>query len=257
MNNGARSLGMGNAFVALSDQPTSIFSNPAGLARINQYYFIASHQQLYGINNLHNNMVAMSFPTPFFRTGIGIQQINLLNTYSEKILYLSLAGIVYPNNIPIRFGSSLKHESVKVENYENANNPSNFDLDIGMQIDLNNKLFLGYTMQYILEPTFRFISLDKKKNQRSIIGICYYWRESVNFLIDYVYTIEDAYWNMGSEIWFYDVFSARLGMSNERLTTGFGLHAKKWIIDGAVIAHEELGSNYRISFGIKLDLLDE
>ena len=89
------------------------------------------------------------------------------------------------------------------------------------------------------------------------MGICYHWRESVNFLIDYVYTIQDTYLNMGSEIWFYDVFSARLGMSNERLTTGFGLHAKKWIIDGAVIAHEELGSNYRISFGIKLDLLDE
>jgi len=253
MNNGARSLGVGNAFVALSDQPTSIFTNPAGLSRINQFYFIASHQKLYGIDNLYSDMVALSIPTPFIRTGIGMQQINLINTYTEKILYFSLAGIIIPNDIPIRFGISLKHESVKVENYENAKNPSNFDLDLGLQIDLSNKLFLGYTMQYVLEPTFSFISLDNEIQRKSVAGICYYWRESVNFLIDYVWIAEDVYLNIGSEIWFYNVLSARLGMSNERFTTGFGLHTEKWIIDGGVIAHQDLGSNYRISLGIKLD----
>ena len=73
LNNGARSLSMGNAFVALGNEPATIFSNPAGLAKINSFYFSGSHQNLYGISDLYNDMLAISFPTPIFRTGIGIQ----------------------------------------------------------------------------------------------------------------------------------------------------------------------------------------
>ena len=57
LNNGARSLSMGNAFVALGNEPATIFSNPAGLAKINRFYFSGSHQNLYGISNLHNDML--------------------------------------------------------------------------------------------------------------------------------------------------------------------------------------------------------
>jgi len=251
MNNGARSLAMGNAFVALSDEPTAIFVNPAGLARIDQFYLTGSHQNLYGLSDLYNDMVAISFPTPLFRTGIAVQQINLLGIYSEKIFYLSTAGIFKPNNIPIRFGISLKYESAKVENYENAKNPTNFDLDLGILVDLTRNLFFGYSINYLLEPKFQFISESDKLERKFTTGICYNWRNSVNFLADYVWTNNDSQWNLGSEIWFYDIFAARLGMYNEKLTAGLGLKTNNWSIDGAVLAHEQLGSSYRISLGLK------
>ena len=113
INNGARPLAMGNAFVALSDEATAIFSNPAGLARIHQYSLKGSHQNLFGLSDLSNDMIAISFPTRHLRTGIAFQQITLVDTYSEQIFYLSTAGIIKPKNIPIRFGASLKYESVK------------------------------------------------------------------------------------------------------------------------------------------------
>ena len=251
MNNGARSLAMGNAFVALSDEPAAIFSNPAGLARIDQFYLTGSRQNLYGISNLYNDMIAISFPTPIIRTGIAIQQINLLDTYSEQIFYFSAAGIIKPQNIPIRFGASLKYESAKVENYENAENPANFDMDLGILVDVTTNLFLGYSIKYILEPKFQFISEGDKLERKSIAGICYNWRNSVNFLADYIWTNNDSQWNLGSEMWFYNIFAARLGMCNEKLTAGFGLATNNWAIDGAVIAHEQLGSTYRISLGLK------
>ena len=47
MNNGARTLGMGNAFVALSENADGIFTNPAGLARNNKFNLVLSHQNLY------------------------------------------------------------------------------------------------------------------------------------------------------------------------------------------------------------------
>ena len=88
-------------------------------------------------------------------------------------------------------------------------------------------------------------------HRKSSLGICYNWQNSVNFLADYVLTANDSQWNLGSEMWFYDIFAARLGMLNEKLTAGFGLKTNNWSIDGAVIAHAKLGSTYRISIGLK------
>jgi len=251
MNSGARSIGMGNAYTALSDESISIFYNPAGLARINQFQIQASNQNLFGISDLYSNMVSMALPTSVLRTGFAVQKISLEDAYSEQIIYLSLAGIIKPNQIPIRFGLSLKHESVKVEDYDGSNSPKEFDLDIGFIIDFNQNLFFGYSAKNMLEPEFKFISNgDKLKIQQSL-GICYKWRSSVYFLADHVWTDLDSQWNFGSEIWFFDVFAARLGLFDESLTAGFGLRTKKWIVDSAVLSHEELGSTYRISLGFK------
>ena len=40
---------------------------------------------------------------------------------------------------------SIKYESAKVENYENAENPVNFDIDLGILVDVTANLFLGYS----------------------------------------------------------------------------------------------------------------
>ena len=57
MNSGARSLSMGNAFVALSDESTAIFYNPAGLAKVNEFDLMASRENLYGVSDLYNDMI--------------------------------------------------------------------------------------------------------------------------------------------------------------------------------------------------------
>ena len=251
MNNGARSLAMGNAYTALSDESITIFYNPAGLARINQLQLKASRQNLFGVSGLYSDMISIVLPTPALRTGFAVQKISLADSYSEQIVYLSLASIIKPNQIPIRFGLSLKHESVKVEDYDESNSPEEFDIDMGIIIDFNQNLFFGYSAKNMLEPEFEFISDgDKLKIQQSL-GLCYKWRSAVHFLIDHVWTDLDSQWNFGSEIWFFDVFAARLGLFDESLTAGFGLKTKKWTIDSAVLSHEELGSTYRISFGLK------
>ena len=129
MNSGARSLGMGGAYTALANDATSIFYNPAGLAKINSVNIFSSRQKLYGISNLYSDMIALAIPTPYLRTGIGIQQINLVGTYSEKIIYFSSAGIIWALNRPSRFGVSLKYENAHIKNYDNADSPSSFDFD--------------------------------------------------------------------------------------------------------------------------------
>ena len=43
-------------------------------------------------------------------------------------------------------------------------------------------------------------------------------------------------------------------MLDENLTIGFGLKTNTWLIDGAVFAHEQLGSSYRMSLGLKFGI---
>ena len=254
MNDGARALSMGNAYVALSDESSAIFHNPAGLANIRHIDFIASRQKLYGISELSNDMLAISFPTPILRIGFAAQQIGLSNEYLEKIIYLSIAGIVRPGSTPVRFGMNMKYESAEVKNYEaiKSNNPSNLDLDLGILIDVTKDLFFGYSVKNILEPEFEFISTSDKLDKTHTIGICYNWRSSVNFLADYIWTDINSHWNFGSEIWFFNIFAARLGVYDEKLTTGFGLKTKKWSVDTAILTHQNLGSTYRISFSLRM-----
>ena len=102
-----------------------------------------------------------------------------------------------------------------------------------------------------MEPEFQFVLGSDKLERRRAAGIYYNWKNSVNFLADYVWTGSDSQWNLGSEIWFYDIFAARIGMLNEKLTVGFGLKTKHWSLDSAVLSHEQLGSSYLISIGLK------
>lgn len=252
MNHGARAMAMGNAYIALADEPTAIFFNPAGLTKINKFYLKASHQNLFGVKDLYNDMVAFSVPVPNARLGIAWTQLSLTDEYSEQVFYLSAASIIRPLGIPVRFGTSLKYERVSVLNYEGADNPSNYDLNMGIMIDAQKDLTLAFVANNILRSEFEILTESEKLNTEFKTGVCYNWRKSVNFVADYIWNEEKSFWNLGGEMWFYNVFAARIGMNEDRLTTGFGIKAKYWTIDGSLLSHSSLGSTYRISVGVKL-----
>jgi len=260
MNYGARSLAMGNAYVGLADEPTAVFKNPAGLAQIDQISIALSHQNLYGISDLYNEMAAFTIPIPYSTVGVGYTQINLMDVYSEQVIYFSAAGKVSLKNIPIRFGTSLKYFRANANGYENSNfssldispdTPTAIGVDVGILVNLNKNLSVGFSGYDLNEPGFKFISVEDKLHRNFATGVCYQWRGAVNFLADYVWNKDDHHWNLGGEMWFYNVFAARIGMHGDKLTAGFGLKTKKWTVDGAVLAHDELGSTYRISLGLK------
>lgn len=250
MNHGARAMAMGNAYIALADEPTAIYYNPAGLAKINAFSLTVSHENLYGISDLYNNMLAFIAPLPYTRVGLGVTQLALWDEYSEQIFYLSAASILRPMGVPFYFGASFKYERVNVLNYAGSENPANFDLNIGFIVEPSEDLSLGFTADNILQPEFKIVSANDKLFTEYTAGVCYNWRDAVNFTADYEWNKKNSHWNFGGEIWFYKVFAARLGYAEEKLTTGFGLKAEHWTIDGALLSHSSLGSTYRISVGL-------
>jgi len=258
MNWGARPMALGNAYVALADDPSAVFWNPAGLANIGEYSLIASHQNLWGVKDLYNEMVSVTIPLPRVITGAGWSQINLLHEYSEQVINISCASIVWLKKIPFKFGMGINNYLANVKGYKDISEPSTdilgielpgkFDLNAGFIINPRDNLSFGFVVRNLIERTFTFISEDDKISHNFTFGIHYLWRKSVNFVTDYNWQKDEDSWHFGGEIWFFNVFAPRVGMNGENLTIGFGIKTKEWKLDGAVLAHEELGSTYRLSF---------
>ena len=256
MNYGTRAYGMGNAYVALADEPSAIFWNPAGIAKIDKLSLAVSHQNLFGLNDLYNEMAAISVPTKFVDLAFGWTQQNLLHTYYEQILYLTSARKIEFFNIPFYLGVNLKYLSAHAD-YENVDSPSAIDTDFGLIIEPISHLCLGFSGKNLAEPSFSFLDSSDSLLRNFTLGTSYNWKNTVNFLADYYWDKNGGQWNIGGEMWFYDVFAPRIGISGENLTVGFGIKTKNWNLDGAVYSHDELGSTYRIGLGLKLDVLEK
>ena len=71
---GARSLGMGSAFVAISDDATAIYWNPAGLAALGRNELQIQHAEQFGGSVNHD---VFTLATPFQIGGFGIGLIRL------------------------------------------------------------------------------------------------------------------------------------------------------------------------------------
>jgi len=251
MNWGARPMALGETYVGLANDPSAVFWNPAGLSYVNTYSLLASHQNLYEIGDLYNQMVAVSIPLKFVHIGAGWSQINLLDEYAEQVIAVSAASIIWYKDIPIRFGLSLDNYSVRVPGYDDAKDASKFDIDAGLITTPLKNFSIGFVARNIFEPSIKLLSENEKLNRNFTLGTHYRWRDVVNFLLDYQWDKDESSVHFGWEIWFFDVFAPRIGLNREYLTVGFGLKAKHWNLDGAVYSHEELGSTYRVSFGLQ------
>lgn len=236
--------------MGLANDPSAVFWNPAGLSYVNTYSILASHQNLYEIGDLYNQMVAISIPLKYVHVGAGWAQINLLDEYAEQVITLSAASIIWYKHVPIRFGVSLDNYSVRVPGYDDAKNTSKLDADAGLITTPLKNFSVGFVTRNIFERSIKLVSEYEKLKRHYTIGAHYRWRDVVNFLLDYRWDEVESSVHFGWEIWFFDVFAPRIGLNREYLTVGFGLKAKHWNLDGAVYSHEELGSTYRLSFGI-------
>ena len=149
----------------------------------------------------------------------------------------------------------MKHYYAKVHDYSGADSPSNLDFDIGMDTNLSKNLTAGFVVRNLFEPKFQFIQQEDKIEREIAFGLAYRWQNAVHFACDYVTSKSQSKLNIGGEMWFFDVFAPRIGMSGEDFTTGFGLKSSNWQLDGAVLSQEALGSTYRLTFMWKFDFL--
>jgi hypothetical protein len=200
---GSRESGMGGAFVALAEGPTSMFWNPAGLASSKDFQLSLMQNQW--IVELSHLFAGVSFP--FAKGGIGLSVISLasdpveITTVEEPsgtgyyYNYSDLAvGLSYGRNLTDRFsvGSTIKIIQEKIY-HESAHSVA---IDIGSILRTN---FYGFRIGMNLSnfgTDMRFTGRDLDVPYRRTLGLgeeespayevqaslnTIYWRIPTNF----------------------------------------------------------------------------
>ena len=256
---GARALGMGGAFVALADDPTAIYWNPAGLASLESGELASMYTNQFGLG-AHFSFLAFSQPWAENKGwAVGIVNLSLgqipitgldehgrpvVTRYtesSETALLLAYAQILFRSSLGI---------TVKGMRQTLADESSlGFGVDLGAKIPLFENLSLGA----ILRTGFVNWSTGEKVvfPAQAILGMAYRLFPKLILTFDAgLQTDRRMEVHAGAEYWLIPQLALRMGLDRGKLTAGAGFVIKQFKLDYALMFHD-LGLSHRISFGMR------
>ena len=275
---GARALGLGGAFVALSDDATAFYWNPAGLARHLKREVHVQHTEQFD-GTINHDIVALRIPIHQASLGIGfvrlgIDGITLTNledptrpigpdnrpTQSQSVgttdnaLYLAYARQIKPT-LTLGITTKFLHRDL------NVGTGTGFGLDIGCLYHPQNRLAFGLTIRDITQTRIRFnggksdtISphLQVGTSYRQAISQTHHLLASLSLHLDNNTSgiDESELLSLGIEYQFKEKVMLRLGRRKSHYTAGAGIKLARANIDFAILENSQLDNTYRISTSI-------
>ncbi len=263
---GARALGMGGAYTALSDDASASYWNPAGFAEVSGWQIMAMHNEW--LQDIKHEFLGYA-QNPMGKSALGgsvnYLYINDLEEYdnsgnsvgSFKAYDLSCSGS-YARKLSSKtsIGISLKTILSKIDDEGGGG----VALDIGELYKVNDTLKLGCVVQNI-GPKIKFIEEGYNLPLTIKAGL-------VQSLLDkdLIVTMDFGWtddWNVrcGFEYWLANIVALRGGYIYEEdsdikgLSAGVGVMASGLGIDYAYTPYEELGEAHRISATFSWDML--
>ncbi|MFH1860230.1 MAG: PorV/PorQ family protein [bacterium] len=253
---GARDLAMGKAFVAVSDDATSVYWNPAGLTRIQGAEFTGLFATLFEDTNY--SFLSFVHPTEEFGAfGIGIvllsssdfegrnnrAQVTGKLQEMQRCIILSHGRKVSRR---LSIGANAKIITEDIASY----NDTKIGLDGAMLFDLRDYFSLGLSVQNLVPLRLKLIDKDetfpiivraggalKALNNNLLLAL------DVEKLPSQVYKT-----HFGAEYWLKNRSVAlRMGLDNTEITSGAGMDFENYIIDYS-LSHQNLGYSHRLSF---------
>lgn len=264
INCGARSLGMGSAFVSVADDASSIFNNPAGIARSIQSELGISYMELYELVSYSS----LSYTQKVKNNGFGIGVISSDDKdsiYQETEIILAYSRQTAKN---INFGTNMRYlSSYAYFNNVKLGSGKGIAIDLGSQYLLLDKgLSLGLALHSPIGIVFY--------NRKPLLG---YDEEKYSQMTDFNYNIgvsfdlskrfpvlnklllagelSDGYPCFGIEWTYADMLSIRSGLRlgnslNRALTMGLGFKLYMIKLDYAYVSSSVNADTSQISVSI-------
>ena len=250
---GARSLGMGKAFVAIADDATATYWNPAGLAGVTRSELTALHAALWGgtvydfISYVHPTQTGGTFGFSGTRLFLGgFEGRDSENRYTHSFEDIQSAyGVSYGQKIlnTLSIGTTLKKMSHTLDNHKSGS----YIVDIGALYSPVDNLSLGLNLQNLLALTY---GTSDRLPIIARVGLSYrLLRERLTLGMDVQSAIG---WetglplHVGAEYLATDFLALRMGMDPSEFNMGLGFRYEDYGLDYAYATHE-LGGSHRIS----------
>ncbi|MBD3347612.1 MAG: hypothetical protein GF400_00250 [Candidatus Eisenbacteria bacterium] len=255
-----RARAMGGAFVAVSDDETAIFTNPAGLAQQDKFGFYGTYVDLYGYEFLDLGSFAAAMPTGKGTIGLGArvlsvsyEGVDLENEYSVALghgftvmedIHSSLS-LGYSFSF---YGLSFEEESVGGHDLGSA---STFGIDVGVIGTLRGRTSFGFFAKNLNNPKLGDPDAEDLP-QWFTAGVAYSPYGGVNTVLEMQkQDDEDLRSCFGLEMEVTDYITLRGGLQNQpdRLSVGFGTHWKGVRVDYSYTSHATLPGSHHFALG--------
>jgi hypothetical protein len=240
----AKTLSLGNASIAMTDEPSAVLTNPGALGFLESKGFQASLSRLYDLDELSEKEFYLAFPFGSFSLGGGFYTFGKADYYQESILSLAFA---YRIKDRLSLASNLKYMGVSFSSEYEA--LSAFSIDVGSAYKVSRRVQIGLVARNVNQPELVKNSDDIPTNLS--LGLAVFPFDEATLLFDLSY--EERYKEqlyLGQEIKLLENLPLRFGIqtSPARYAFGFGLKWEKFIMDYAYSNHSVLGDTHKISF---------
>lgn len=255
---GGRALGMGGAYVAVSDDATGLFWNPAGLSLLEHRELCIMHVSLYEETNY--DFAAAAWPILDYGTiGIGGIRIGTNNIdfrdkygsrghhdYSTGQYWLSFGRSIYKS---IHGGINFKLVSESLGELS-ANSAS---IDVGLLYRFRELISVGLNMQDAISGNMKLASVEDEIPFNIKAGLAVYWEHKKGNLgvtvagdVDRTQG-QSSKMHIGGEVRIVKHLAARAGYDRDDMTLGGGVRYRLASMDYAYKSNEILGASHRIS----------
>jgi hypothetical protein len=264
MEEGARATAVGGAFVAIADDATAIFWNPAGAVFTDGFKLTGMRTRLYSMDNVSEDCVALSYGG-WNRTGLGFGwgRSGVEDIYSENTFVLGAGRRLFSDRFG--FGTALRVYRVSAPGYQYYNDPNFKESDTGYAVDVgflyrSDKWSLGGVVRNMGQPELKLISTSEESDpiySELRLGGTYTIRDVMLVTgeirrprdVPAYYDSKVSYY-LGTEIWFFDVFALRTGLHRNAATAGLGLTIDWLTVDAAMMSGRRPGNKYRLSVSL-------
>lgn len=254
---GAKACAMGEAFAGLSDDPSAIYWNPAGMMQMKSLEILMA--QNYWLMDMSDQYLSAVIPSSYgaFGASINYSSSGDIPKYENEqrigdySAYDAALSVAYANNLNSQLivGVGFKYIQQRIEDESAAG----FSVDIGLIYELNfiKNLRMGCVMQN-LGPGIKFIKeadplpfnfkggAAYKINDLTLVG-------DINFPKD-----SDFQTNLGVEYILRNLLALRMGFNTANsYTAGVGILWRKFEIDYAFVPYKDVDNSTRISVRIK------
>lgn len=265
MEEGARATGMGGAFVAVSDDATAVFWNPAGHALTEGFKATAMRTRIFSVGGLSEDCVAASYGGRYKAgLGVGWTRAGVEDLYSEDTFVFGAGRRLFGERFSV--GGALRIYRVAAPGYDYYNDPgfegseTGYAFDVGM-LYRSPKWSIACVLRNLGEPEISLISTTTEHDpifSEFRLGATYTFREvmlisgEVRRARDVADYYEDKItYYLGTEIWFFDAFALRTGLNRDRATAGVGLRISKLTVDASLLSAGRPGNKYRLSVSLE------
>lgn len=264
---GARATGMGGAFTAVIEDPSSLFWNPANAASLKQRQAHLTHNEW--LQNISNEFIGIVFPTATGNIGVSLVLNNVggierrTKATAEPLAEFSAHDLAFGltfakpigNHFFVGLTAKYLYEKIYIES------ASGYGIDFGVTY---KSPVDGLSLGAVLQNIGKINELKKEKIKLPTtfrIGWAWafpkqFWGGDVLAVMDVVkVTDEDIHVHMGGEFKVFGRAAFRAGYQTgydeKGLSAGFGLGAGRFMFDYAFVPYgSDLGSVHRFSLGI-------